>query len=373
MKTLKFLLEKEFRQIFRNKTILRLIIAVPMIQLIIIPLAADFEIKNINIAIVDHDHSTYSQKLENSILASGYFKLATYTNSYASAFSLMQKDKADLILEIPPQFERNLVRENKQQLLLAVHAINGTNPNVGASYVNRIISEFNKEIRTTLIPQLRFNNSPVIEITSTNWFNTYLNYKLYMVPGILAFLVTMIGAYMCAVNIVKEKEVGTIEQINVTPIKKYHFILGKLIPFWVIGMFVFSLGLLVVSRIIYGIVPAGSLLVLYGFLSLYLVAVLGIGLLISTYSNTQQQAMSLAFFFIMIFLLMSGLFTPIDSMPEWAKWIARFNPVTYFIEVMRMVVMKASGFNDIKKHFIIMACFAVIINCWAIFNYKKTS
>lgn len=373
MNTLKFLLEKEFRQIFRNKTILRLIIAVPMIQLIIIPLAADFEIKNINIAIVDHDQSTWSRKLENSILASGYFKLAVYTHSYTTAFEMMQEDKADLVLEIPAQFERNLVRENKQELLLAVHAINGTKANVGAGYVNRIISDFNQDIRTSIIPQQQVNKTAAIEIATTNWFNTWLNYKLYMVPGILAFLVTMIGAYMCAVNIVKEKEVGTIEQINVTPIKKYHFILGKLIPFWVIGMFVFTMGLFVVARLIYGIVPAGSVWLLYGFLSLYLVAVLGIGLLISTYSNTQQQAMSLAFFFIMIFILMSGLFTPIDSMPQWAQWIAKFNPVSYFIEVMRMVVMKASGFHDIKRHFVIMAGFAVVINGWAIFNYKKTS
>ena len=194
-----------------------------------------------------------------------------------------------------------------------------------------------------------------------------------MVPGILVFLVTMIGAYMCALNLVKEKEVGTIEQINVTPIKKYHFILGKLIPFWIIGILVFSVGLFVIGRWVYGIIPLGNIGILYAFLAIYLIAVLGIGLLISTYSNSQQQAMSLAFFFMMIFLLMSGLFTSIDSMPEWAKWIARLNPVTYFIEVMRMLVMKGSGFDDIKNHFIIMAGFAIFFNGWAIINYKKTS
>lgn len=372
MRTMKFLLQKEFRQIFRDTTILKMMIVIPMVQLIILPLASDYEIKNINIAIVDHDHSTYTQKLNNSIIASGYFKLVSYGNSYADAFELMQKDKADLILEIPVNFEKNLVRENKEQLFLAVHAINGTKANVGGSYVSRIISDYNNEIRTQLIPQQKFTNQPVIDIQSTNWFNIYMNYKLFMVPGILAVLVTIMG-YMCTFNIVKEKEVGTIEQINVTPIKKHYFILGKLIPFWVLGMFVFSIGLLFVARIVYGIVPVGNILLLYGFLALYLVAILGIGLLISTYANTQQQAMSLAFFSIMIFLLMSGLFTSIDSMPEWAKWIARLNPVTYFIEVMRMVVVKGSRFTDIKKHFEIMAIFAVVLNGWAIINYKKTS
>ena len=178
---------------------------------------------------------------------------------------------------------------------------------------------------------------------------------------------------LTAMNIVREREIGTIEQINVTPIKKYHFILGKLLPFWFIGIFVFSLGLFVVARLIYGIIPEGSLLLLYAYLGLYLIAVLGIGLLVSTYSQTQQQAMSLAFFLMMIFLLMSGLFTSVESMPAWARIIAQFNPVTYFIEVVRMIVMKGSGFTHIARHFLIMAGFALVFNTWAIINYRKAT
>jgi ABC-2 type transport system permease protein len=219
----------------------------------------------------------------------------------------------------------------------------------------------------------RYNPMPAISVTSSNWFNPNLNYNFYMVPGILAVLVTMIGGYMSALNIVKEKEIGTIEQINVTPIRKHHFILGKLIPFWVLGMFVFSLGLVAISWGVYGITPQGSVGLLYGFLAVYLLAVLGFGLLISTYCDTQQQAMSIAFFFIMIFLLMSGLFTPIDSMPVWAKMIAQFNPVTYFIEVMRMIVLKGSTFQDVKFHLVKIVGFAVVLNGWAILNYKKTA
>ena len=194
-----------------------------------------------------------------------------------------------------------------------------------------------------------------------------------MVPAILVILVTMIGAYMCSLNIVKEKEIGTIEQINVTPIKKHVYVLGKLIPFWIIGMGVFSIGFFVISWGVYGIVPIGNILLLYGYLALYLVALLGFGLLVSTYAENQQQAMSVAFFFVMIFILMSGLFTPIESMPEWAKWIAKGNPVTYFIEVMRMVVLKGSGYRHIQNHFLIMIGFAVVLNFWAIANYRKTS
>lgn len=345
----------------------------PVIQLLILPLAADYEVKNVNIAIVDNDHSAYSQKLVSEIAASKYFYITDYSTSYNKSYEQFQQDKADLILEIPSHFERNLVRENKQDFFLAVNAINGTKATVGSSYLSAIIGKFNADIRLQYTKQAEYNQPGTIEVASVNWFNPLLNYRFYMVPGILVVLVTMVGAYMCALNIVKEKEIGTIEQINVTPVRKYHFILGKLIPFWIIGIFVFSLGLFGVARLVYGIVPVGSLLLLYGFLSLYLIAVLGIGLLISTYCNTQQQAMSLAFFFMMIFLLMSGLFTSIDGMPQWAKWIANANPVTYFIDVVRMIILKGSGFSDIKTHFLIMSGFAVFFNSWAILNYKKTN
>jgi ABC-2 type transport system permease protein len=373
MRTLIFLLQKEFKQIFRDSTILKMIIAMPVIQLLIMPLAADYEIKNINITVVDHDRSSFSQSLTSKIMSSGYFKLADYNNSFQTGFEQMEEDRADLVLEIPQNFEKNLSRESSQKLFIAVNAINGTKAMVGSAYLSRIIADYNKEIRTEMLPPTKVPLAPTIEIVSSNWFNRYLDYPIFMVPGILAILVTMVGAYMCAVNIVREKEIGTIEQINVTPIRKHHFILGKLIPFWLIGVFVFSIGLFLVSRVVYGIVPAGSVFVIYVFLSIYLFAVLGIGLTISTYSNTQQQAMSLAFFFMMIFVLMGGLFTSIDSMPEWAKWIARFNPVTYFIEVMRMVVMKGSGFYDIRKQLLIVAGFAIFFNTWAIWNYRKTS
>ncbi|MEZ4929388.1 MAG: ABC transporter permease [Chitinophagales bacterium] len=315
MRTLKILLKKEFRQILRNTTILRLIIAMPVIQLLILPMAADYEIKNINISVVDHDHSTYSQKLIDKIFASGYFQLNDYSNSFDESFQEFQHDNSDIIIEIPQNFEKDLLVESKSSLFLAANSINGVKASVGSAYLSSIIRNFNSEIQ---VDYIQTNNKPVsmqqIEVVNINWFNPYLNYTLFMVPGILVLLVTMVGAYMSALNIVKEKEIGTIEQINVTPVKKIYFLLGKLIPFWIIGILVFSLGLFGIARIVYHIVPVGSLLLLYSFLGIYLVVMLGIGLLISTYSETQQQAMSLAFFFMMIFILMGGLFTPIDSM-----------------------------------------------------------
>ncbi len=372
MRTLRFLLQKEFRQIFRNSNILRMIIAMPIIQLLVMPLAADYEIKNIRISLVDHDRSPNSQKLKNKIIASGYFELNDFNVSFDESYEQFQRNNSDLIMEIPKDFEKSLVVDKQANLFIAVNAINGTNATVGSAYLNRIIGSFNRDIRLDWITSNNSVNTATIEVSSLNWFNPFLNYPSFMVPGILVILVTMVGAYMCALNIVKEKEVGTIEQINVTPVKKHHFILGKLIPFWAIGIFVFTLGLFGVAWLVYGIVPLGSLLTLYVFLAIYLIALLGIGLIISTYSNTQQQAMSLAFFCMMVFLLMSGLFTPVDSMPEWAKWIAIANPVTYFIDVVRLVVLKGSGFAALKTQFLIISLMAVFFNTWAVLNYKKT-
>ncbi|MCB0515519.1 MAG: ABC transporter permease [Bacteroidetes bacterium] len=371
MKIIKVLLIKEFKQIFRNKSLLPMIFVMPIIQLLVMPLAADYTIKNINIAVVDHDRSAQAKMLLDKITASGYFRLVDYGNNYKQAYTLIESDKADLIIEIPHNFEKDLLREGQQQLLIAVNAINGMKATIGASYVSAIIAAYNQN----LLAQINTIGAKpsFINVISNNWYNIFMRYQIFMVPGILVIFVTMVGAYMCSLNIVKEKEIGTIEQINVTPIKKYHYILGKLIPFWIIGVVIFSIGFFGVAYWVYGIVPLGNVLLLYGYLAVYLVALLGFGLLISTYADTQQQAMSVAFFFMMIFILMSGLFTPIEAMPAWAKAIAHFNPVTYFIEVMRMIVLKGSGFYNIRTHFLVIIGFAFLFNFWAIWNYKKTS
>ncbi len=370
MRTLKFLLQKEFRQIFRDRSILRVIFMMPAMQLLVLPWAADYEVKNINLAVVDHDHSDYAQKLVSKIIASNYFKLDKYTASYKDAMHEIEDDNADIILEIPNGFEKDLVKENASTLFLAANAVNGVKAGLGTQYLQTIIQNFNNDVRTQWIQLPKFNTQTSIDITYSDWFNPLMNYKFFMVPGILVMLVTMVGSFLAAMNIVKEKEIGTIEQINVTPIKKYHFILGKLIPFWILGLVILSIGLLI-AFLAYGIIPAGSFFTIYVFAACYLLAVLGLGLLISTYSSTQQQAMLFSFFLMMIFVLLSGLYTPISSMPAWAQWITKFNPVSYFIEVMRMVVLKGSNLADISYNIFIVLGFAVVLNVWAVISYRK--
>ncbi|MFN4286674.1 MAG: ABC transporter permease [Lacibacter sp.] len=370
MRVLRFLFEKEFRQIFRDPAVLRMMLIMPVIQLVVLPLAADYEVKDVKLAVVDFDRSADSRRLVHKITASGYFQIISYHNSYTAALKDVEQDRADLVLQIPRHFERDLIRGNTATLFMAVNAINGVRANLGAAYLSTIIRNFNQDFRMRWLQFPRFNAEPRIEITGSNWFNVHMNYRQFMVPGILVILVTMVGAFLAALNIVREKEIGTIEQINVTPIRKHHFILGKLIPFWFMAQVVLALGLLI-ARVVYGVIPAGNIGLIFLFNAVYMLVLMGLGLLISTYVNTQQQAMLIAFFMMMVFILLSGLYTSIESMPAWAQFITRINPVTYFIEVMRMVVMKGSTLADISRHLFIMLGMAVVVNSWAVWSYRK--
>jgi len=372
MKILQFILQKEFRQIFRDKSILAMMFVMPIVQLIILPLAMDFDIKSINLSVVDNDHSSYSYKLIHKIAASGYFKIVSLDAHYREAIKHIEKEDADIILEVPLHFERNLVRDGMQQIAIYADAINGTKAGIGSAYLNQVIAGFNAELDLNIKAGQHTVGEGMIEMRQRSWFNPLEVYKFNIVPAVLVLLLTLIGGFMAALNIVREKEIGTIEQINVTPIKKWQFILGKLIPFWGIGMIIFTIGL-AVCCFVYGIYPQGSLWLLYAFAAIYLVAVLGFGLLISTYSDNQVQAMFIAFFFMMIFMLMSGFFTATESMPRWARIFSNLTPVTHFVKVVRMVVLKSSSFNDVQWEFLYLIGFGIVLNGWAIWNYRKTN
>lgn len=372
MRNLSFILQKEFRQIFRDTTILRMMFIMPILQLILIPLAADYEVKHLSISVIDQDHSSYSRRLITKLTASDYFRLVQYDNNYSNALENVGNGKTDIVLTIPAHFERDLIKENTAKLALAADAVSNTKAGLGSSYASQIIADFNNEIREEWIQMPKFNELPQVQITTANWYNPHIDYHLFMVPGILAILVTMVGSFLASLNIVSEKEIGTIEQINVTPIKKWEFILGKLIPFWVLGMITMTIGM-IVAFVIFRIIPSGSYLTIYAFAAVFLLSVLGIGLLISTFTDSQQQATLFAFFFMMVFVLLSGLYTPVDSMPNWAKIIAYCNPPMYFVKVIRAVFIKGSEFSDLLPDFFAIIAFAIFFNGWAILNYSKRS
>jgi ABC-2 type transport system permease protein len=370
IRNLSILLRKEFRQIFRNRMILAISLIAPVMQFLILPLAASYEIKHIRLAVVDRDHSVWSRRLIEKITASGYFQAVDEVPAYPRAYGDIQRGEADGILDIPPDFGKD-IGGGGTEVFLAMNAIDGTKANLGAAYLTSILRDFGRQLALERMPATMLRTGTVT-VRPTEWFNPRRNYKLALIPGILALLVTMVGGFLSSLNIVREKETGTIEQINVSPVKKRDFILAKLIPFWLLAMVVFTVGLLL-CRFVYGIAPRGSIVLLYGFTAVYLLAVLGFGLLISTFCHTQQQAMFLMFFFMMVFVLLGGLFTPVDSMPVWAQWLTRLNPVAYLIDVIRMVMLRGSGWKDILPQFAAILAMALILNAWAVMNYRKTS
>lgn len=349
---------------------LPIIFLVPIIQLVILVNAADFEIKNILLDISDADKSAESRSLISKFEHSPYFTVTLRGEDYSANVGRLDKWQTDVVLTIPKNFSRDIKMKNHTKLRLDVDGIDGQKANLTYFYTANIVQGVYVEIlKNTPKPALLDIPKP-IKVEPRYWYNPELEYKNLMVPGLLAVLVTMVGMFLSSMNIVREKEIGTIEQLNVSPITKTEFIIGKLFPFWLISMFELAFGL-IVGKLIFDIPIVGSLTLLFAFTAIYLPVMLGLGLLVSTFTQTQQQAMFISWFFLVIFVLMGGLFTPIENMPPWAQKITWFNPISYFIEVLRLILLKGSGFMDIIKYFVLIGLMAFGVNAIAIISYKK--
>ncbi len=368
---IKYLLKKEFKQIIRNPFIPKMIFIFPFMVLMVFPWAASYEIKNLNLSVVDNDHSTYSQHLIQKIVSSNYFRLTNVSANYDEAIKSIEKKQADLILEIPANFEKNIVNREGGKVMISANAVNGMKGGIAMTYLVSIVTDFNAGIVSKLMPVSPGNTDiPTVQIDQQYWFNKNLNYRVFMVPALMVMILTLLGGFLPAVSIVFEKELGTMEQINVSPVPKTTFILAKLIPFWIIGFIAINIGFLV-AWLVYGLLPAGSFLTIYMFAVIYILTVSGLGIVISNYASTLQQAIFIVFFFMMLFIMLSGLYTPIDSMPEWAKWIAAFNPLKHFMAVMRAVYLKGSNPLQLLRELFAMLGFAVFFNIWAVLSYRK--
>jgi ABC-2 type transport system permease protein len=389
MRTLRFLLRKEFLQIRRDPVILRLIFAMPMVQLIVLSSAATFEVKQARMYVVDLDRTQLSRGLVDRLAASGRFVPSGAAASMEPANDAILARRADMILRIPADFERDLVRTGTAPVQLVFNAENGAAAGVTQAYAGQVIASYAAEVggerpevggaggRTPRLPPVTSGGDrpprrgePNLEVRARGWYNAELDYRDYMIPGILVQLVTIVGTILTAINIVREKEIGTLDQLNVTPVTRGTFIAAKLLPMWVIAMIELTLGLLV-ARFLFHVPMRGSVALVYLGAVVYLVAALGIGLWISTITETQQQAMFVSFFIMMIYLLMSGLFTPIRSMPTWAQWMAQLNPVMHFIALVRAVLLKGAGLADVYRTLLILAGFGVAFVSLAVRQYAK--
>lgn len=351
---LKYLIEKEFKQIRRNSFLPRMIVMFPIMIMLVIPWVTNLEVKNIKLLVVDNDRSTTSQKLVHRMEASTYFIFQGQRSSYNDALDEVEEGNADIIAVIPPHYERNLINRQPTRILLAANAVNGTKGSMGASYLSNIVSPQGGRDRIAVL----------------NLFNIHQDYKVFMIPALMGILLIMMCGFMPALNIVGEKEAGTIEQMNVTPVSKFAFILAKLIPYWIIGLLIMSV-CFVLSWLVYGITPVGSLLLIYVLAALLALTMSGLGLIISNYSDTMQQAMFVMWFVMVCFILLSGLFTPVRSMPHWAQLITLLDPVRFFIEAMRVVFIRGGNAANVSLQLMLLSVFAIVMNLWAVRSYKK--
>ncbi|MDE5944158.1 MAG: ABC transporter permease [Rikenella sp.] len=377
MRKLAILLKKEFLQIFRDKFLLRVVILIPIFQLLVLPLAADYDLENFRLAVIDRDGSSFSRRLLTKIQAGGYFSTTAAAASWAEAERMIEQGQVDAIVEIPDRFERDWVMGQGPEISVHISAIDGLSAGVAAGYLNSIAGEFRVElVAERLLPAAASTDEttgrpPVrIETVVQEWYNPRFNYKTVIVPGILAMLLTVVGLSMMASNAVREKEYGTIEQLNVTPMSRTRYMLAKMIPFIVIGFVQFTVGL-VIARTVYAVPLLGSVGVLYGIVALYLAGVLFLGFVIANFSETQGQTIFPAFFLIMILVLMSGLFTPVESMPLWAQRINVVNPLAHLIAAVKMILVKGSTAADLGLHWVALACFAIVMGFLAVATFRK--
>ena len=360
--TLKYLIQKEFLQIRRNSFMPRIIFIFPIMVMCVMPWVMNQEVKNIRVDVVDNDRSTLSQQLVHSIEASNYFIFNGLQSTYNAAFKDIETSQADIVLVIPRNYSHDLTLGSNPQILIAANAVNGTKGSIGLSYLSQIVTA--KMVPAEMLRQLKIN--------TLSLYNKKKSYKVFMIPALMGILMMMLCGFLPALNIVGEKEKGTIEQINVTPVSKWSFILAKLIPYWIIGMVVLTLCLLL-SWGVYGITCQGPLLLIYLLAMLLALFFSSLGLIISNYSDTLQQAMLVMWFFVVCLMLLSGLFTPVRSMPYWAYLTTYVNPMHYFVDAIRTVFIRGGDFLSIAHQVLALVISSSVMAVWAVVSYKKNN
>jgi ABC-2 type transport system permease protein len=359
---LTYLLQKEFTQIRRNAFLPRLIVMFPIVVMCVMPWVMNMEVKNIVVDVVDNDRSMASQQLVHEIEANNYFVFHGQQPSYKVAIGNIERSKSDIVVVIPHQYGKDIAMGEHPQVLIAANAVNGMKGAMGSMYLSQIVTKH-------VVPT---GKGIQAAISTLYLYNRNQNFKLFMIPALFAIIMMLMTGFLPTLNIVAEKESGTIEQINVTPVSKWTFILAKLIPYWLIAAFVITV-CLVLSWAIYGITPVGNTALIYLLAMLLALFFSSFGLIISNYSDTMQQAIFVMWFFIVILLLLSGLFTPTRSMPPAAYLTTYINPMSYFIDAMRTVFVRGGDFGSIAHQVLALLIIGLTMGIWAVRSYRKNS
>ena len=357
---LKYLLQKEWLQIRRNSFLPRLILMFPIMLMCVMPWVMNMEVKNIAVTVVDNDHSARSQQLVQTIAANRYLRFMGEAPSYDVALRTVEQSHVDGVVVIPKGFAKDLQQGHTPHVLVAANAVNGTKGAIGSIYLSQIIVQ-------AVVPEAQAIREQFHNYTL---YNRSQNFKLFMIPALFGIVMMLMTGYLPTLNIVAEKEKGTIEQMNVTPVSRRSFILSKLIPYWLIALLATTMCLLV-AWLLYGIVPVGNIAWVYLLVMLLAFFFSSLGLVISNRSDTMQQAIFVMWFFVMNILLLSGLFTPTRSMPVAAYLTTYVNPMSYFIDAMRTVFVRGGNFGSISHQVVALVVIDSLMGFWAVMSYKK--
>ncbi len=359
-------MKKEVRQTVRDRRMMVLLVAAPVIQLIVFGYAVDLDIDRVPTAVVDLDRSSTSRTHIARILADGTLRRVAEPSSVPEAERMLETADAAVVLVVPPDFERDVLRGRGASVQAIVDGTNPNRANVASAAITRYFAEESDAIvRSRLIVR------PELSIRSRVLFNPRLETAIYMVPGVAAMLLLLITTIVTAMGLARERERGTLEQILVTPVPGSILILGKILPFAVIGIVDFGLAL-VVGAYVFDMPLAGDFTVLFVGVTFYVLTTLGVGLLVSTFSTSQQQAFMGGFLFLLPAALLSGIMTPVRSMPQWLQLVTLINPVRHFAEVTRGVLLRDAGFDELGTQLIALVLSSTLVIAFASFRFRKT-
>ena len=361
---LKTLLRKEFTQFRRNSFIPRVSLVFPVVLMLVIPWVANMEVRHVSVAVVDGDHSLLSSSIVRRIDASAYLDLETIVTDFPSALDAVEKGNADVILELPSGLLESLSGIPKHVAIWA-NGVNAVKGSMGSRYLSEtVMRAISEESGLTV------SKSPSVSVKYL--YNPTLEYRNFMIPAIMVMLLIIFGGVFPTLNLVGEKEAGTQEQINVSPVRPMEFVLAKLIMYWIIGLVQIGITM-ILARLIYALSPAGPFWIILLAAFLFMVVMSGLGIIVANHSDTMLSAIFIMVFFLMVFMLLSGLFTPVESMPDWIRPVTYILPPRYFIEIMRSTYLRGAGFADQWVSLLILTVMAVSTSLIASLSYRKQS
>ncbi|MCX7050134.1 MAG: ABC transporter permease [Candidatus Sumerlaeota bacterium] len=370
---LKQMLIKEFLQMLRDPRMKAIVFVVPVVQMLIIAFALTTDVTRIATALLDDDHTPSSRALIEEFVGSGYFIITKSLRSEAEIQALLDRSEVRAVLRFPRGFENRLLGGRTAHIQLLTDGTENNGAAAISGYATQIIGRFSQ--RQQRDAMVRAMGTPPaiaqIEMETRAWFNPNLESKHYYVPGLIAIMLMVISLLLTSIAIVREKEIGTIEQLMVTPISKIEFILGKTIPYLIIGYINMTL-MFIVAKLIFGIHVQGSWLLLYAMAGVYVAGNLGLALAISVSAATQQQALLTAFFFLMPGILLSGFLFPLDNMPPLALAISAVDPMRWFIQILRGVTLRGVGIETLWRPMLAQGALAVAFLTFAALRFRKT-